>query len=194
MNTKQKQQELREKYREIQQERWGSNEDMIKYSIRKAARLVLLDNGSLVRIEKPTIKKDFCFGYSLSTHNTESYDKANEMAEVAIANEEYFVRENLKDMLEIREKLTGHSRDYGNNLIYPCVYPNAEGVEEVSSLLFRKEWDIREGGYTKLSENEIEVFIEAYDLEIEAFQKRLTAYLKRYGLSKINSWSYWRDE
>lgn len=193
MNTKQKQQELKEAYRAIQQKRWGNNEAMVKYSVNKAVRLVSLDNGSLVTIEKPTIKKDFCFGYSLSTYNTEEYDKANKMTEIAITNEEYFMNENLKDILEIRERLKGCTRDYGNNLLYPCVYPNAEGVEEVSSLLFRKEWDIREGGYTKLSENEIEVFIEAYDLEIEAFKKRLTTYLKRYGLSKINSWSYWRD-
>ena len=54
---------------------------------KKANHIVELENGDIVVIEKPTIKKDFCFGYSDSRYDTEDYDRANEMAAHARTSE-----------------------------------------------------------------------------------------------------------
>ena len=193
INTKQTQQELRERYREIQKKRWSSNEKMINFCVDSVTRFVLLDNGSIAIILKPPIKKSFCFGYSFDSGNNDSYDRALSMVEHASTKDDYFLEKNLEEMLKKKERLNGEFRDYGNNLLHPCIYQD-HSSKEVSEIAFRNDEDIREGGYTKLSENERKAFVEAYDIEIEAFQKRLLAYLKRYGLSNINVWSYWRDE
>ncbi len=48
--------------------------------------------------------------------------------------------------------------------------------------------------YTPVSEKDRKLIVDAYKKELELFTKRLEAYIKRYGLTKIRSWSYWRDE
>lgn len=35
---------------------------------------------------------------------------------------------------------------------------------------------------------------ETYKKAAETHRKKVENYLKRYGLSKVNAWSYWRDE
>ena len=56
--------------------------------------------------------------------------------------------------------------------------------------VFNKEYK----EYSPVSEKDRKLIVEAYQKEKELFSKRLETYIKRYGLSKVNSWSYWRDE
>ena len=39
-----------------------------------------------------------------------------------------------------------------------------------------------------------EIIREAFETEIAKFEKRLDAYLKKYGTSKLRTWTYWQDE
>lgn len=41
--------------------------------------------------------------------------------------------------------------------------------------------------------NEIEVLIEAYRMAAASHENKIAKYLKRYGLTKVHSWTYWRD-
>ena len=47
--------------------------------------------------------------------------------------------------------------------------------------------------YKPLKEHDRLALIEEYKKVLVDFEKRLQAYLKRYGLSKLNIWSYWQD-
>ena len=44
-----------------------------------------------------------------------------------------------------------------------------------------------------MSKREIDAMIDGYMEMKRIFKKRLDKYLKRYGLSKVNAWSYLRD-
>lgn len=44
-----------------------------------------------------------------------------------------------------------------------------------------------------LTDDEVKMVKDAVERQKAKFMKRLNSYLKRYGLSKINAWSYFRD-
>ena len=67
-------------YRNIIDEVFDHDKHMVDYCAKKIDQLVPLDNGMFIEIEKQSIKKDFCFGYSDSPYDTEDYDRANRMA------------------------------------------------------------------------------------------------------------------
>ena len=46
---------------------------------------------------------------------------------------------------------------------------------------------------TELTESERAAVIAAYETELNKLNKRLDNYLKRYGLSKLKTWTYWQD-
>ena len=55
------------------------------------------------------------------------------------------------------------------------------------------EDDPKTKGLVKLTDGEVQAMINGYEENKKLFKKRLDRYLKRYGLSKINAWSYLRD-
>ena len=44
-----------------------------------------------------------------------------------------------------------------------------------------------------LTDDEVKMVKDAVERQKAKFTKRLNSYLKRYGLSKVNAWSYLRD-
>jgi hypothetical protein len=40
---------------------------------------------------------------------------------------------------------------------------------------------------------EIQLILDAYKEAAQAHEKKVNTYLKKYGTSKVNSWTYWRD-
>lgn len=184
MNSKQEQAKLREEYRAIQAKRWGKDEGMINYCTNKAARFVRLKSGHILAIDKPRIKTMFCFPYDAEA---EDYDRANNMAQHARTSEEYFKTENLKQLQEIIDTLNGIGR-FGHNVAYISY-----GNDGEATLNFCHRYELIENNREELNKQDRAAIIDAYNLEIAAFEKRLNTYLKRYGLSKVHTWSYWRD-
>jgi hypothetical protein len=193
INTKTTQKELKARYEDIlRRDVWG-DEKMISYCVKKAAHIVELENGDIIVIEKPSIKKDFCFGYSDSRYDTEDYDRANAMAERAGQDEEYFRNANLRDINREIEQL--ESQDSNSRYIF-CVNTPYTGQPKDSPLKTIERVDKHSeniSDYTPLSNTDLEKIIRGYEVVKEQFEKRLNAYLKRYGMSKVNTWSYWRD-
>ena len=187
MNSKQEQAKLREEYRAIQAKRWNNDEKMVNYCTNKVARFVRLKSGHILAIDKPRIETRFCFGYSISRYDSEDYDRANNMAHHARTSEEYFKTENLKQLQETIDALNGVGR-FGYNVAYISYGDDGE-----ATLRFCRRCDLIEKKREEINEQDRAAIITAYKLEIAAFEKRLNAYLKRYGLSKVHTWSYWRD-
>jgi hypothetical protein len=101
--------ELKAKYAAILARDVWHDQHMVDYCVKKAAHIVELDNGDIVAIDRPSIRKDFCFGYSDSRYNTDDYDRANDMAHYASKSVDYFMSENLKDINADIESLEGRN-------------------------------------------------------------------------------------
>lgn len=187
------QKELKQQYAEIlSSEVWHGNKGMIDFCLKKAAYIVELDNGDIVALEKPTIKTDFCFGYRDSRYDTEEYDNANAMADYAATSTDYFISENLNELDNLIWRLEQDDPfpfDYYLRTQY-IGQPEDSKLKTVDAFY----WHTDEAKtFPRLDGENRERIIAGYREVRAAFVKRLNAYLKRYGLSKINTWSYWLD-
>ena len=96
------QKELKEKYVNIiNDEVWQNDEHMQEYARKECEYVVELSNGNIIDIEKPRIEKNFCFGMGMyATYTDEEFERAEEMAEKARNDVNYFINENMKQITE----------------------------------------------------------------------------------------------
>lgn len=165
-------------------------------------------------IEKERTKKSFCFGHGQNGISTEEEAKgAFESARNARINENYFLNENLQGinekllnlkyfLLEDEEEKEKYYNKHHNELNYSIKFENvylSKNYAHKVSYLFATEYDIKNKPWfyknliRKLTKKEISEIVETLEKEKKDFQKRLNTYLKRYGLSKIHSWTYLVD-
>jgi hypothetical protein len=99
---------------------------------------------------------------------------------------EYFKSENLAEFDNHIEKIT--KGEYGDTRVWwsPCQKYNRMEVCFYSSFG-------QPNGYTEFTEDEKQVILNALRYGRSLFEKRLDTYLKRYGVSKIHTWTYWAD-
>lgn len=183
------QKELKTIYQQELKNYW-KDEKMVKHCIKEAGYIVELEDQNLLSVEKPSIKKDFCFGYSDSMYDTEDYDRANKAADYASKSESYFIEANLKEIKRTLESLNSDKTIW--------VFSHYHGQEK-NSKLFTWSFENHYHDMSKyqnariLTDNERQRLIEGYKEVEKDFIKRLNTYLKKYGMTKVNTWSYWRD-
>lgn len=163
---------------------WKGSKSMIAYACHKISDCYETEKGYLIEFEKPSIKKDFCFGYDDFYSNQED---ADEMAAHARTNERYFIEKNLEEINSLIKSLESGK-----------VYARTSRPDAINlrSLVFEKYLRIYEFEKEKcdeLSGSDVAGLIEMAQSERRKFEKRLGIYLKRYGLSKLNVWTYYRD-
>lgn len=168
---------------------------MLDYFRKKVSSLHRLSNGGILAFEKPSIETSFCFGYSDSAYDTKDYDNANRMAKHASESEDYFLEENLKDFDNKIHELEDESNDY---YLYRESYYSEKAPLNVWRYRNLTRWAVKENesickDLTPCSKEDREIILNGLKQEREKFEKRLKTYLKRYGLSKVKTWSYWRD-
>lgn len=209
--------DLLKKYRDIlEREVWPNSERMVSFCMNKVAELVELPNGDFITIEKKSIEKHFCFGYSDSAYDTEDYDRANRMAHHAATSEEYFFDENMKDfrgtLKDLDDVMNGNSNYM---LLLRTAYYGQSENSPLKSLQFVRVGEILEalGGSAYLEQlpgttvtmgdgrpayictgEDLAAIRAGYERAMTSHEKKVRQYLKRYGLSKVETWSYWRDE
>lgn len=200
MNT---QKELKELYKEELKKVWGSDSKMVDYCIKKVA-YVIEHSGKLYEIEKPNIKKDFCFGYGFNGGSTEEEEtNAFNMEEWAKTKTDYFIEENLKDVDSWLKNL--------NDILENMRLNWAEGSHPIWMIgtdehYYKQPSDCLLSSYSVVDTHKgifngelcfdtelLGKLIEGYETVKADFVKRLNTYLKRYGLSKLNTWTYLRD-
>lgn len=174
---------------------WKGSPDMVDFCVKKTAYIVELTNGDIITIDKPSIKKDFCFGYSDSAYDTDSFDNANRMAHHAKTNVDYFLERNLADINQIIGILNGEYKGYGPRYAPYIVVPyrGQSTDSKLKGVVFFNEYSDEAESMVRLEGEDLDRVIEGYKVVKASFEKRLHTYLKRYGLSKVNTWSYWRD-
>lgn len=176
---------------EINTKVWTNDCSMQEYCRKKCSDVFESKLGYLVEFEKPSIKKDFCFGHGYCGITTEEEtQKAFDNALNAKTNENYFIRENL-EWYERYLELLNDTKYWDLHLVV------RNKNTKICSLKSEKyfchyEWE-RKNIVETLSTDDIEKIREIIELEKEKFLKRLNTYLKKYGLSKVHSWTYLVD-
>ena len=197
---------------------WKGDAHMSEYCVKKTAALAVLPGGELIPIEKQNIKKDFCFGYSDSRYDTEDYDRANRAAEYAAKSVDYFKEQNMQDFREVLDTLKEQSENEIPRdmcVIRMVPYYGQPETSPLKGLSFVRSWAVLEahdydcnmseliggeafnlGGQCVRvpSVEELQIIISAYEEAAKDHEKKVNNYLKKYGLSKVRTWSYWQDE
>lgn len=174
---------------------WSKDEKMVNYCVGKISDIVYLPDGVFV-IDKPSIQTDFCFGY----HDYEDvddpygYNGAQRRADAAEKSTEFFIRKNLENCGFddwIRELTDKWSVVY----LRPKYWSQTEDCKLLDLTDYGNEQRVPANADGRLlTTEERALIIKGYESAKEKFTKRLNTYLKRYGLSKVNTWTYWLDE
>ena len=186
-----------------------SDDRMTNYCTNKVSTMAILPDGGIVTVEKAHIEKDFCFGES-----GYDMDDAVAAAEHARTSQEYFFSRNMAGFKSYIDSLEASKDDNSNCWLHisdshytgqtnechlRCIQfaRTTEVLEELGSSflseLYGKRVKIRgmEGHLGTIEE--IDRVLEAYKEAAADHEKKVRSYLKRYGTSKVHSWTYWRD-
>lgn len=152
--------------------------------------LTELTTGEIVEIEKPKIKTTFCFGYGFCGRSSnEEQAEASKMVMTARKSEKFFISENLKQIdvqIKEAEDETRNGYLFGTGIL-DGFYTIGFMPEYKHSMYYGNK------PHKVISADDRAGYIVALKKCKERFEKRLQTYLKRYGLSKIESWSYLCD-
>ena len=153
--------------------------------------------------EKPDIKTRFCFGYGLNGVSTqEDYEGARKQEKNMETNQQAFIDANLEDLnksIKDLQEFIDNFFDNKNtcfNSRYNKIFICKHNYNHLAFLAWSWDYDnignkdmlIREA-----TKEDLLLIIEVYKQQIENFKKRLNTYLKRYGLSKLTTWTYLVD-
>ena len=187
--------ELLEEYLNEMRKAW-EDESMIAYFKKKNSGIYRLSNGGLFEFEKPKIETEFCFGYDMF-NDSDSYDHANKMVDHSLKSEEYFIKRNLRDIDNFIDRLNDKD-DYAELYMYRKSYYSQKQELNVWEFTFLTNTRYVENGsmykdLTLCSDKDKEILLKVYQEERVKFEKRLKTYLKKWGLTKVKSWSYDRN-
>lgn len=179
-----------------------NNFDVKSFDARYYEYLLKFDD-CFLGFKKPSIQTRFCFGYGQNGISTEEdYERASEQEKNMETNRKAFINANLEDLNKSIEdietfinrffdkKETCFSSRY--NKIFIC----KNSYNHLAYLAW--SWDYDNIRYKDMiireaTKEDLLLIIEVYKQQIENFKKRLNTYLKRYGLSKLITWTYLVD-
>lgn len=172
------------------------DDHMTKYCVGKVSDIVFLTDG-IYTIDKPSIKTDFCFGYhdytTMEGYNSfDGYAGAQDRADKAAKDANYFIRKNLEGLDSWIEVLKDEDRALYLRKRY-FKQPEDCKLLDITDYGWSYEVPANPDG-RPLTAEERALIIKGYESAKEKFVKRLNVYLKKYGMSKINTWTYWLDE
>lgn len=200
--------ELLEKVRNEYVKIDNGNEKYTKWHMENVGGVVELENGGYIVIEKPRIETTFCFSYGWNGIYDEDMFNSASNREREIYQHEVFKEKNLaelneriNDLKNIRrlnftdEWLRDHKYFHGERMqILLCYKYNAGNIYSYN---FLWEQNARrtesEAEVYDLTETDINNLISGLDEVKQAFSKRLDSYLKRYGTSKLRTWTFLSD-
>lgn len=194
--TKQDKEMLANEFRKVWHRRDGSiDEKMVKYCVGKVSAYMVIDD-RIITFDKPNIHTDFCFGYGIQCQT--DYEEARSMSDHASSSETYFIERNMEGT-----DAAAHMK-YIDDQCFPFEpwldkrnYTSQTDDCKLGEIRWehwhKRDWCERQG-WRKLTDEEIAKLYEVMRDEQEKFMKRLRTYLKRYGTSKLHTWTYWADE
>lgn len=143
-------------------------------------------NGDLLGFEKDDIETSFCYGYGQNGVSDEEERRgAQAMADKVQKDYEMFVGENLKSLKQIRNNVLSGGAIIVGNVVFRLISWHWQGGEEEEV----RNWN----NARMLTDEEKEQIVEVLDKQIANKEKRCKSYWKRYGGSKLRTWSYLVD-
>ena len=169
---------------------WGDNLHMLEYCCKNGTPYILSGDEFIV-IDKPEIKTRFCFGYQ-TDYSGHEYDDAERLRERCAKSVEYFRTKNTQPFTDILCRL----KDTSERAYKQIHYRRGEKQMSIAMPYNRDAYERmnRANTLTELTESERAAVVAAYETELNKLNKRLDNYLKRYGLSRLKTWTYWTDE
>lgn len=137
--------------------------------------------GGYYLLEKPHIETRFCWA-----DEGEAYEHYKHVMSDKKNLEAHFIAENLSGLNRSINALKDGDK---------TIYRNTPNEKEKTVYFYQPYWGLEpdRASDIPLSGEEREILINALTWSREVFKKRLNAYLKRYGTSKLHTWTYWRD-
>ena len=186
-----------------------ADDRMINYCTNKAATMAILPDGGIITVDKQSIVKDFCFGES-----GYDYDEAQHSCWHAMNDQGYFFRQNMKCFNDYIESLKECRDENGGRWLHitDIHYTGQKADCKIRSFQFARTCEVLEetgpaflrelfGKQVKIrgiaghiaTPEEVDAVLKAYEEAAADHEKKVRSYLKRYGTSKVNAWTYWRD-
>ena len=153
------------------------------YYLKRKDIAVRLSDGWCI-ISRPNIENKFCF------HDEgPDYEFYCKLMKDENKLRQYFLSENLSCLDREIENL----RDENEPLYTRPLSKN--GVEVLPARVIYGYYDYIHGKKEprQITKEERETLLKAYGIVRAEFEKRLQTYLKRYGVSKLHTWTYWAD-
>lgn len=197
------QKELKNKYMEvIRKEVWEDDEHMQEFARKECVYVVELSNGNIISLKKPKIQKDFCFGMGMyATYTQEEFERAEGLAEKARTDVNYFIQKNMEQVMDkikyLKECLEGEKECY--TFTQYSGQPDKSILKSYNTVRICDNPEYCLGRWSscrdieKLDNDNIQAIIDGLEEVGKGFMKRLNTYLKKYGLEKLNVWTYCRD-
>lgn len=148
----------------------------VKYYSSGCVGAIKID-GHFYLIDKPKIENQFCFhdeGPDYEFYKTLCADDSKMRQYFIDENEATFT--NKIERMEKGEEVRIKDSEYQNRL---------------SLYIGGSYWDRQEGRVA--TDEERKLILDGLKYGLSMFRRRLDSYLKRYGLSKLHTWTYWAD-
>lgn len=157
------------------------DEKWVKYYEKKTLCVKTLPNGDVIAFDKPSVETRFCYSFDEIGY-PESIKDSGSMCHAVSSSYEVFLAENLKWLKRDLEHL--------EKMYYPIYLQRMLGMDAEHNV-------VRYSGYQNgptnnwvASPEDIAVIKSGIQEQIDYLTKRCAAYWKRYGGSKLHTWTY----
>ena len=188
------QKDLHEEYRKNLELAWDGYQSMVDYCVKKAEIVVKTEDGDLLEIERQNIKTHFCFGYGYcGISDEEDEERASNMAHHARTQAQYFIDENLEWYDNWIKQIEKYGAYVSKNGHYTRQPKECKLQHFTSGKGCWNRYPEDDPNMKKLSETDTQKLIQGFKDAREHMVKRLNTYLKKYGLEKLDVWTYLVD-
>ena len=191
----------------------GDEGSYLDYMCKTYGLGVRLSSGYVVMAENRPLETRFCFGHGFCGITTqEDEDRAYEAQHNADTNPDYFREENLRELRGMvqalkegkRERKWGYKDDCEHVYLQKCyigdsvrrsLYFSPYTLDDLKSGRIRPDYMTNESiqNLTEISDDDKALVTRLYEKALADRTRRVETYLKKYGLSKLTTWTYLSD-
>lgn len=169
--------------------------DSLDYEKKCTLTSLVLTGGERVQVEKPRLETSFCFGYGCNGVSDEEDYQCARRAQDNMHQFEAFLAANLRGLQEELAELEEHKL-----VIWNCggcdkriVWTGNEWWKGLGLLNWRREWQEPQPDERELNERDLDILARGVRAQIADLSARCKAYWKRFGASKLHTWTYLVD-
>lgn len=178
----------------------GGREDRLKDRLKDTSDIMMTDCGVILAFDKPHVDAGTFWFHDEGA----DYEYYKSVTKDDKTKTQYFLRENLDEYDDLIKRLTERKDRFGFDLVpvfYEHEWCSVGLLGWGNEILLKKEYDVREDENDprtrncihRMTESDAAKALAILKNERAKFEKRLHAYLKRYGTSKIRFGTFWAD-